>query len=151
MLHSTLTHRNIAESYWAQLDSLNKQLPLLFDKLRDFEKEDSRGYKALMTSLSTKKLQDCQETSTSFGDSNSSVSTMLQNVLNTQKAFLEIRNIFRDVSGLADVPIEPKEQTELLDACMDLPGVLLAGVPGGTVLSSLCFLKYKLTKIEFMI
>lgn len=33
---------------------------------------------------------------------------------------------------LAGVPIEPKEQTTILDATMALPGVLMAGVPGGT-------------------
>lgn len=125
-------HGNAAESYWAQLDLLNKQLPLLFDKLKDFEKEDSKGYEALVTTLSAKTLQDCQ--ASSF---DSSVSTILQNVLNTRKAFMEIRSIFRDISELADVPIEPKEQTELLDACMDLPGVLLAGVPGGTIIAVL--------------
>lgn len=29
------------------------------------------------------------------------------------------------------VPIEPPEQTRLLDACSALPGVFGAGVPGG--------------------
>jgi hypothetical protein len=32
---------------------------------------------------------------------------------------------------LAQVPIEPPEQTELVDATMAIPGVLIAGVPGG--------------------
>lgn len=31
----------------------------------------------------------------------------------------------------AGVPIEPDEQTELLDACCAIPGVIGGGVPGG--------------------
>lgn len=30
-----------------------------------------------------------------------------------------------------NVPIEPKEQTALLDACLSIPGVVCGGVPGG--------------------
>lgn len=33
-----------------------------------------------------------------------------------------------DASG---VPIEPDEQTRLLDACLKIPGVIGGGVPGG--------------------
>ena len=29
------------------------------------------------------------------------------------------------------VPIEPDEQTRLLDACLEIPGVIGGGVPGG--------------------
>lgn len=35
----------------------------------------------------------------------------------------------------AGVPIEPKEQTSLLDACLAIPGVVAGGVPGGTSIS----------------
>ena len=31
----------------------------------------------------------------------------------------------------AGVPIEPDEQSELLDACCAIPGVIGGGVPGG--------------------
>jgi phosphomevalonate kinase len=36
----------------------------------------------------------------------------------------------RDMSTRAGVPIEPAEQTALLDACVALPGVVGGGVPG---------------------
>lgn len=35
---------------------------------------------------------------------------------------------------LASVPVEPAEQTALVDATMAIPGVLIAGVPGGVLL-----------------
>ena len=38
----------------------------------------------------------------------------------------------RLMGKLAGVPIEPKEQTALLDGCIAIPGVVCGGVPGGT-------------------
>ena len=37
----------------------------------------------------------------------------------------------REMGNLSDVPIEPPEQTELLDACVSIAGVIGGGVPGG--------------------
>lgn len=45
--------------------------------------------------------------------------------------FLKVRAHLQEMGTLSDVPIEPKEQTRLLDACMDIEGVVMAGVPGG--------------------
>lgn len=41
------------------------------------------------------------------------------------------RKLLREMSAECDVPIEPKEQTRLLDACSRCPGILGGGVPGG--------------------
>ena len=46
--------------------------------------------------------------------------------------FRQVRAYLQKMSHLSDVPIEPTEQTKLLDACMNVEGVVLAGVPGGT-------------------
>ncbi len=35
------------------------------------------------------------------------------------------------MSELSQVPIEPPKQTKLLDACNEVPGIIMAGVPGG--------------------
>ena len=37
----------------------------------------------------------------------------------------------REMGTLAGVPIEPPEQTALLDACTSVAGVIGGGVPGG--------------------
>lgn len=42
----------------------------------------------------------------------------------------------RDMGSRAGVPIEPKEQTELIDACVAQAGVIAGGVPGGQPLVS---------------
>ncbi|KAJ3117756.1 phosphomevalonate kinase [Phlyctochytrium bullatum] len=45
-------------------------------------------------------------------------------------AVYEVRHLLREMSSKANVPVEPPEQTKLLDASSALPGVLMAGVPG---------------------
>ncbi|CAG8499135.1 10957_t:CDS:2 [Acaulospora colombiana] len=42
----------------------------------------------------------------------------------------KIRQLLRDMSTFSGAPIEPPEQTRLLDACAKVPGVIMAGVPG---------------------
>ncbi len=47
-----------------------------------------------------------------------------------RKLFLIIRSLIREMSRKAEVPIEPKAQTDLLDACCQVSGVLGGVVPG---------------------
>ncbi|CAG8571509.1 19814_t:CDS:2 [Cetraspora pellucida] len=46
------------------------------------------------------------------------------------KGPMKVRQLLRDVSNMSDAPIEPPMQTRLLDACTEVPGVIMAGVPG---------------------
>lgn len=45
-------------------------------------------------------------------------------------SFLQIRSLIREMSERSGVPIEPPEQTELIDACCTVPGVVGGVVPG---------------------
>lgn len=54
-------------------------------------------------------------------------------LLRLYENFENVRRLIRDMSEKSNVPIEPSEQTKLLDACMDRPGVIMAGVPGGKI------------------
>lgn len=58
-------------------------------------------------------------------------SPVIQKMKQLATDFLKIRAHLQEMGSLSDVPIEPKEQTRLLDACMDIEGVVMAGVPGG--------------------
>ncbi|MCJ1318910.1 phosphomevalonate kinase [Xylographa vitiligo] len=49
---------------------------------------------------------------------------------NLRDIILTIRSLVREMSEKAGVPIEPKVQTELIDACSELPGVVGGLVPG---------------------
>lgn len=44
--------------------------------------------------------------------------------------FVAIRSLIREMSMKAEVPIEPKAQTDLLDTCCRVPGILGGVVPG---------------------
>ncbi|KAJ3269577.1 phosphomevalonate kinase [Terramyces sp. JEL0728] len=48
----------------------------------------------------------------------------------SKEYFSKIRKLLKQMGELADVQIEPNEQTLLLDQSQDIDGVLLAGVPG---------------------
>ncbi|GBC09345.1 hypothetical protein RclHR1_08790006 [Rhizophagus clarus] len=48
----------------------------------------------------------------------------------TFNTFQKIRELLREMSELSQVPIEPPKQTKLLDACNEIPGIIMAGVPG---------------------
>lgn len=57
-------------------------------------------------------------------------SPVIQKMKQLATDFLKVRAHLQEMGSLSDVPIEPKEQTRLLDACMDIEGVVMAGVPG---------------------
>ena len=54
----------------------------------------------------------------------------LTNSEDLRSSILRIRSLIREMSTKAGVPIEPKVQTELLDACSQIPGVVGGVVPG---------------------
>lgn len=49
---------------------------------------------------------------------------------NLRTILLTIRSLIREMSALSGVPVEPKSQTDLIDACCRLPGVVGGVVPG---------------------
>lgn len=49
---------------------------------------------------------------------------------NLSRVLLTIRSLIRELSTKTGVPIEPKVQTDLLDTCCQLPGVVGGVVPG---------------------
>lgn len=55
-------------------------------------------------------------------------------LLTNAPPFQTTRRLMREMGELSSVPIEPPEQTRLLDACCSLPDVIGAGVPGGASL-----------------
>lgn len=54
-----------------------------------------------------------------------------EEIVKLVKDFNRVRSLLQMMSELSEVPVEPKEQTRLLDECTNVPGVAMAGVPGG--------------------
>ncbi|KAG6610199.1 phosphomevalonate kinase [Phytophthora cinnamomi] len=59
-------------------------------------------------------------------------------LLRISKAFSQFRQLMREMGNAAGVPIEPPEQTAILDATLAIPGVLVAGVPGAGGYDAIC-------------
>ncbi|KAH7479013.1 hypothetical protein PRIC1_009432 [Phytophthora ramorum] len=63
------------------------------------------------------------------------VGTILSRI---NKAYSKFRGLMREMGTSAGVPIEPPEQTAILDETMKIPGVLVAGVPGAGGYDAIC-------------
>ncbi|CAI5747359.1 unnamed protein product [Peronospora destructor] len=59
-------------------------------------------------------------------------------LLRTSEAYARFRELMRNMGAAAGVPIEPPQQTAILDATLAIPGVLLAGVPGAGGYDAIC-------------
>ncbi|KAI9995625.1 hypothetical protein PInf_012690 [Phytophthora infestans] len=59
-------------------------------------------------------------------------------LLRLSEAFSHFRVLMREMGISAGVPIEPPQQTAILDATLAIPGVLLAGVPGAGGYDAIC-------------
>ncbi|KAF4325044.1 hypothetical protein BBO99_00000653 [Phytophthora kernoviae] len=62
-----------------------------------------------------------------WSDTDATIGAVL---LRIHEAFSRVRELLREMGTSAGVPIEPPEQTEILEATLAIPGVLTAGVPG---------------------
>lgn len=75
---------------------------------------------------------------TNLQSANDDLATQLRNLAETEShdysklkdALRRIRALLRSMSDKSQVPIEPRPQTELIDACSEVPGVVGGVVPG---------------------
>ncbi|WWD20903.1 phosphomevalonate kinase [Kwoniella shandongensis] len=105
-----------ATEVWKGLDKANMQLEKLLSGL--VEREGDADYDATLRWAAERKFE---------GHAESETADLL---IEVRATLLVIREYLREMSELSGVPIEPPEQTRLLDASSDVPGVLGGGVPG---------------------
>ncbi|KAF8973271.1 ribosomal protein S5 domain 2-type protein [Flammula alnicola] len=89
-----------ADALWKHLDQLNQSLAQTLLQLSKLHDQDPKNYESAVKYISS--LQAVQQ----------------------------VRAKMKEMGTLSGVPIEPEEQTSLLDTCMSLPGVIGGGVPG---------------------
>ncbi|KAF9198762.1 phosphomevalonate kinase [Haplosporangium sp. Z 27] len=114
-----------ANALWARLGAANDKVVELLKKLNHVSEESensARQYHEAIQRASTVPTSRWR----SLGESNATMDLLIQ----IHQEFSSVRNYLREMSHLSEVPIEPEEQTRLLDACLTVPGVLMAGVPG---------------------
>ncbi|KAF7321306.1 Phosphomevalonate kinase [Mycena kentingensis (nom. inval.)] len=108
-----------ADALWSSLDEQNMALAKHIGKLTSLYKDDPKGYSQAVESLATLPTTEWKSTEP--------VAVVFNDVHQTSQA---IRGKLREMGTLSGVPIEPVEQTELLDLCIAQPGVIGGGVPG---------------------
>lgn len=132
---------------WEALDELNRSLGKTLAKLRELASRDSTAYAKSVKYLSTlQTVQWLANPNMSKSDEEIILAFVAVHQLSEVRIcllasdpFHDIQTVFcqgirqkmREMSAAAGVPIEPPEQTELLDACTSGAGVIGGGVPGG--------------------
>ncbi|KAI9822813.1 MAG: phosphomevalonate kinase [Phylliscum demangeonii] len=113
-------HRSQAGLLWGQLHEKNNDLLAGLNQMAKLGAADAREYDRLVDGVVG-------------GEDPASSSPMhpwWRDWDRLGETFTDIRRLIRRMGTAADVPIEPSSQTELLDACSAIPGVVGGVVPG---------------------
>ncbi|KAI3619044.1 phosphomevalonate kinase [Moniliophthora roreri] len=115
-----------AHALWTAIDQHNSALARTLNQLTELCSRDPANYSRTVKYLSS--LQPLQWTADpSLSDEETIVASAFHEVHEITQM---IRDRMRKMGQLADVPIEPTKQTELLDMCVSQAGVIGGGVPG---------------------
>ncbi|KAK7053272.1 phosphomevalonate kinase [Paramarasmius palmivorus] len=115
-----------AQALWTAIDKQNQDLARTLQKLTELHTRDPANYARTVKYLSS--LQAIQWTADPYlSDEETVVASAFYEAHETTQM---IRGKMREMGRLADVPIEPIEQTRLLDMCVSQAGVIGGGVPG---------------------
>ncbi|KAF9980961.1 phosphomevalonate kinase, partial [Modicella reniformis] len=109
-----------ANALWTRLGTSNDKVVELLKKLDQTAKKDPISYDAAIEKASVIPASEWAAPSDAATDL----------LVQIYGEFSIVRGYLREMSRLSQVPVEPEEQTRLLDACLTVPGVLMAGVPG---------------------
>ncbi|KAF0910589.1 hypothetical protein E2562_003024 [Oryza meyeriana var. granulata] len=110
---------------WSKLGIANTVLEKQLRNLNKLAEDHWEHYEYVLRSCSHLMCSKWIEVAT-----NQHQELIVKSLLAARDTFLEIRIHMREMGIAAGVPIEPESQTQLLDATMNMDGVLLAGVPG---------------------
>lgn len=113
--------RLLASLLWTELNECNSKVEARFRNLIRLSEQSPEEYKSTIELCSSRH----------FYQWSSAEGQVAVELLDLHDEFDRVRSLLRKMGELSDVPIEPKEQTQLLEACMQVPGVVMAGVPGG--------------------
>ncbi|KAJ3181817.1 phosphomevalonate kinase [Irineochytrium annulatum] len=107
-----------ADELWTRLHQQNRGVEELLRDLDGLSREKPDAYKEA--------LRICSGSLATQWKGNA----VVEKLFTVRTGFEAIRASLREMSEKSGAPIEPPSQTELLDACCAVPGVLCAGVPG---------------------
>ncbi|CAE6493864.1 unnamed protein product [Rhizoctonia solani] len=117
-----------SDQLWEGLDKCNRGLGDIVNRLSQRHEEDPTEYANTVDKL-TRESGDEWERQSPIEALEVTVAQLFGNTRQLAK-MQSIRDGMRAMGKSSGVPIEPPEQTRLLDACCALPGVIGGGVPG---------------------
>nr|XP_023913649.1 phosphomevalonate kinase, peroxisomal [Quercus suber] len=110
---------------WRKLSEANSSLEVQLNMLSKLAEDHWDAYKCTIENCRRLKSDKWLEQA-----SEPKQDAVVKALLGARDAMLGIRYHMRLMGEAAGVPIEPESQTQLLDATMNMEGILLAGVPG---------------------
>ncbi|KAJ1304500.1 hypothetical protein OPQ81_005645 [Rhizoctonia solani] len=116
----------VADQLWEGLDKCNRGLGDIVNRLSQKYEEDPTEYANTVDKLAREPGDEWEWHS----PIEALEVTAAQLFGNTRRLTKSIRDGMRAMGKSSGVPIEPPEQTRLLDACCARPGVIGGGVPG---------------------
>ncbi|KAI5117107.1 hypothetical protein M0805_008226 [Coniferiporia weirii] len=108
-----------ATAFWDALGASNGAFVTALLRLSELRAKDAREYDATLSRLAGLPASEW-----------SSSDTVTTTLVDVRRWAEDIRAKMREMGTQAGVPIEPPEQTALLDACIAQSGVIAGGVPG---------------------
>ncbi|KAG7449525.1 phosphomevalonate kinase [Guyanagaster necrorhizus] len=115
-----------ANTLWTALDQLNQSLAQTLIQISNLYTKDPQSYESAVKYISS--LNHFQWLANP--DAPPEEMPVISTFYAAHTISESIREKMREMGSLADVPIEPEEQTTLLDTCISQAGVIGGGVPG---------------------
>ncbi|KAG6844566.1 hypothetical protein H0H87_005908 [Tephrocybe sp. NHM501043] len=111
---------------WTDIDTLNTRLAETLMDLSNLYKKDVTSYTSAVKYIAS--LQSIQWSANPYQPEEER--PVITKFIDTHTISQTIRARMKEMGNLSDVPIEPDEQTKLLDSCISLAGIVGGGVPG---------------------
>ncbi|KAG5643155.1 hypothetical protein DXG03_001485 [Asterophora parasitica] len=127
LVGKVLKWRTETLTLWTSVDKLNTHLAQVLRELSELHDVDKEVYTDAVKYIAS--LQPIQWGFTNPLESPEST-TIISKFYEAHGVSQSIRAHMRSMGERSGVPIEPREQTQLLDACVSLAGVIGGGVPG---------------------
>ncbi|EIW63108.1 Phosphomevalonate kinase [Trametes versicolor FP-101664 SS1] len=120
-----------AKTLWDTIDSLNQGLSRALLGLSAIAEKNPTAYRKAVKYISTiQSVQWLANPNIAVNSDHSDLKEVIEGFIEAHNLSEGIRANMRAMGQHADVPIEPPEQTALLDACISVAGVVGGGVPG---------------------
>ncbi|KAI1796392.1 phosphomevalonate kinase [Ganoderma leucocontextum] len=124
-------HPAEADALWGAIDALNMRLSRVLAGLADREARNPTAYRKAVKYISTiQSVQWLANPNITANENHAEFKAVIEAFVDARQISENIRDNMRKMGELASVPIEPSEQTALLDTCVAIAGVIGGGVPG---------------------